>query len=88
MLRRRKESDLFCPNVAVYTFDVHFDNFDDFDDFDMTIEPDYQHLALAQSAGTSVSWGLPTLPISHPIQCPILGVKPSNLSHSILTPCL
>ena len=59
MLRRRKESDLFCPNVAVYTFYVRFaTSYDgDFDDFDMTIKSEYQHLALTQSAGTQNVFG-------------------------------
>ena len=59
MLRRRKESDLFSPNVAVYTFYVRFATSydDDFDDFDMTIKSEYQHLALTQSAGTQNVFG-------------------------------
>ena len=39
MLRRRKESDLFCPNVGRISFCVHFATcYDgDFDEFDVTI---------------------------------------------------
>ena len=40
MLRRRKESDLFCPNVGRISFCVHFATcYDgDFDEFDVTIK--------------------------------------------------
>ena len=39
MLRRRKESDLFCPNVGRISFCVHFATCSDgdFDEFDVTI---------------------------------------------------
>ena len=39
MLRRRKESDFFCPNVGRISFCVHFATcYDgDFDEFDVTI---------------------------------------------------